>query len=104
MGRFLFPAQRPLWLDFDGCANPGRGADMKSLILGDKFKSFFTGKVYAVKLIGNRMVLLESDDQLNRVLTEKEILRSFYQRVEGANRPQEPGLEGANERKDSGAA
>ena len=77
---------------------------MMSLILGDKFKSLFTGKVYAVKLIGDRMVLLESDDQLSRVLTEKVVLRSFYQRVEGANRRREPGLDSPNEQKDSGAA
>jgi len=77
---------------------------MVSLILGDKFKSIFTGKVYAVKLIGDRMVLLESDDQLSRVLTEKDYLKSFYQAVAHENRPQVPGLDNPNLRKDSQAA
>jgi len=77
---------------------------MMPLILGDKFKSSFTGKVYAVKSIGGQLVLLESDDQLSRVLTEKDCLRSFYERVTQGNRPQEPGFDSPNERKDSGAA
>ena len=77
---------------------------MVSLLLGDKFKSIFTGKVYAVKLIGDRMVLLESDDQLSRVLTEKDYLKSFYQVVAHENRPQVPGLDNPNSRKDSQAA
>ena len=65
---------------------------MTSLILGDKFKSIFTGKVYAVKLINDRLVFLESDDKLNRVLTEEDNLKSFYQRVERENRPEVPRL------------
>jgi hypothetical protein len=65
---------------------------MMSITLGDRFKSIFTGKVYAVKLIGDRLVLLESDDQLSRVLTEKDYLKSFYQAVDHENRPQGPGL------------
>jgi hypothetical protein len=77
---------------------------MMSLILGDKFKSIFTGKVYAVKLISDRLVLLESDDKLSRVLTEKDYLKSFYQTVAHENRPQVPGLANPNLRKDSQAA
>ena len=77
---------------------------MISFTVGDKFKSFFTGKVYAVKSIGGRMVVLESDDRLSRVLTEEANLRSFYQRVESENRPQVPGLDNPNLRKDSQAA
>ena len=77
---------------------------MMSLMLGDRFKSFFTGKVYAVKLIGDRLVLLESDDQLSRVLTEEAILKSFYQRVPDEHRPRVPRLDNPNFRKDSQAA
>jgi hypothetical protein len=77
---------------------------MTSIIIGDKFRSAFTGKVYAVKVIGDRIVLLESDDQLSRVLTEEGNLKSFYHRVEGENRPQVPGLDNPNMRKDSQAA
>ena len=69
---------------------------MMSVILGDMFKSSFTGKVYAVKLIRDRMVLLESGDKLSRVLTEEGNLKSFYQRVAQENRPQVPGLAESN--------
>ena len=55
---------------------------------GDKFKSVFTGKVYAVKIIDDRLVLLESDDKLSRVLTEKDYLKSFYQKVGYEDRPE----------------
>ena len=77
---------------------------MVPLILGDKFKSIFTGKVYAVKLINDRLVFLESDDKLNRVLTEEDNLKSFYQRVAQENRPQVTGLANPNLRKDSQTA
>jgi hypothetical protein len=76
---------------------------MISFIVGDKFKSFFTGKVYAVKLIGDRLVLLESDDLLSRVLTEKDCLKSFYQKVPHENQPDVPRFDNPNLRKDSQA-
>jgi hypothetical protein len=59
---------------------------MVALNIGDRFKSVFTGKVYAVKKIGDRLVFLESDDKLSRVLTERDYLKSFYQAVTYENR------------------
>ena len=64
---------------------------MMPLIIGDKFKSIFTGKVYAVKIIRDRLVLLESDDKLSRVLAEKDYLKSFYQTVAQENQPEVTG-------------
>ncbi len=64
---------------------------MISLLIGGKFKSVFTGKVYTVKVIGDRLVLLESDDKLSRVLTEKDYLKSFYQTVAYEDRPEGTG-------------
>ncbi len=61
---------------------------MGSLIIGDKFRSIFTGRVYAVKLLDGRMVLMESDDKSSRVLTGKDNLKTFYQRLAQENRPQ----------------
>jgi len=46
---------------------------------GDKFKSLFTRKIYGVKAIEGRMVLLESENGLSQVLTEKSNLDLFYQ-------------------------
>ena len=66
----------------------GKPAHPSLLIIGDKFKSVFTGKVYAVKAIGDGLVLLESDDKLSRVLTGKDYLKSFYQTVGYENRPE----------------
>ena len=66
----------------------GKPAHPSLLIIGDKFKSVFTGKVYAVKIIDDRLVLLESDDKLSRVLTEKDYLKSFYQTVPYEDRPE----------------
>jgi hypothetical protein len=47
---------------------------------GDKFKSLFTGTIYGVKAIKERMVVLESENGSSQVLTEKSNLNSFYQR------------------------
>ena len=58
---------------------------MVSLIIGDKFKSPFTGKAYAVKIIGDRLVLLESDDKLSQVLTEKERWKVYDVVIEGVS-------------------
>jgi len=53
--------------------------------VGDRLRSNLTEKVYKVKRIKDRMVVLESEDGLNQVLTEKENLRLFYMKVENEN-------------------
>lgn len=49
---------------------------------GDKFRSSFTGLVYAVKTIKDAMVLLETENRLSQVLTEIISLKLFYQEEE----------------------
>ena len=51
------------------------------LEMGDKFKSLLTDKVFEVKSFTDWMVLLESEDKLSQVLTEKVNLKLFYQKV-----------------------
>ncbi len=68
--------------------NSWEGPKMISLVKGDKFKSVFTGRIYAVRIIGDRLVLLESDDKLSRVLTRRDYLKSFYQTVAYEDRPE----------------
>ncbi|MGQ9648305.1 MAG: hypothetical protein ACUVWO_17405 [Thermodesulfobacteriota bacterium] len=46
---------------------------------GVKLKSLFTGKIYGVKAIRDRMVVLESENGSSQVLTEKSNLDLFYQ-------------------------
>jgi hypothetical protein len=47
---------------------------------GDKFKSLFTDKIYGVKAIKDRMVVLESENGSSQIFTEKTNLNLFYQR------------------------
>jgi hypothetical protein len=54
--------------------------------VGDRIKSNLSGKVYKVKMIKDRIAVLESEDGLNQVLTERENLKLFYKRVEKENR------------------
>jgi hypothetical protein len=56
---------------------------------GDRIRSNLTDKVYKVKIIKDRMVVLESEDGSNQVLTEKENLKLFYEKVENENRPRD---------------
>lgn len=51
-----------------------------ALIIGEKVRSVFTGKAYWIKLIGDRMVVLESEDKSNQVLTTTDNLKLFYEK------------------------
>ena len=53
---------------------------------GDRIKSSLTGKEYKVKMIKDRVVVLESEDGSNQVLTEKGNLKLFYEKVENKNK------------------
>ncbi len=53
---------------------------------GDKLKSNLTLKVYKVKMVKGKQVVLESEDQSSQVLTEKENLKLFYEQVKNENR------------------
>jgi hypothetical protein len=50
-------------------------------VIGEIFKSSLTGKVYEVRRIFDQMVILQSLNGLNQVLTAKENLNLFYERV-----------------------
>ncbi len=56
---------------------------------GDRIKSRLTEKEYKVKMIKDRVVVLESEDGSNQVLTEKENLKLFYEKVENEKRPKD---------------
>jgi ABC-type Na+ transport system ATPase subunit NatA len=49
--------------------------------IGEIFKSSLTGKVYEVRRVLDQMVVLQSFNGLNQVLTGKENLRLFYEKV-----------------------
>jgi len=49
---------------------------------GDRIKSNLTRKEYRVKLIRERMVVLETEDKSSQVLTTKDNLRLFYEKIE----------------------
>lgn len=48
---------------------------------GDRIKINLTVKMHRVKMIKDRMVILESEDGSSQVLTEKEKLKSFYEKM-----------------------
>jgi hypothetical protein len=50
---------------------------------GDVLKNVLTGKTYQVILIGDRMVVLESEDRLTKVLTTTGTLKLNYAKSEG---------------------
>jgi len=53
---------------------------------GDRLKSNLTGKVYKVKMVKVKQVILESEDESSQVLTEKDNLKLFYERVKNEDR------------------
>ncbi len=54
---------------------------MMSLIRGDRFRNTLTGQIFEVKLVGDRMIVLESEDKSNQVLTLRGNLNLFYERI-----------------------
>jgi len=53
---------------------------------GDRLKSNLTGKVYKVKMVKVKQVILESEDESSQVLTEKDNLKLFYEWVKNEDR------------------
>jgi hypothetical protein len=49
--------------------------------IGEIFKNSLTGKVYEVRRILDQMVVLQSLNGLNQVLTPKENLNLFYEKI-----------------------
>jgi hypothetical protein len=50
-------------------------------VVGEIFRSSLTGKVYEVRRILVQMVILHSLNGLNQVLTAKENLNLFYEKI-----------------------
>ena len=59
-----------------------KGAAMEMTSIGEKLKNLVTGKIYQVKLIGDRMVVLESEDRLNQILATIGAIQVNYERIE----------------------
>jgi hypothetical protein len=53
---------------------------------GEKVRSNLNGKGYEVKAIKNRLVVLDAEDGLSWLITDKDILRMFYMKVENETR------------------
>jgi hypothetical protein len=47
---------------------------------GEKFRSILTGKAYQVRKIDGKMVVLETDNGVSQVMTDKGNLKLFYQK------------------------
>ena len=52
---------------------------------GEKFKSIFTGKEYLVKKVEEKMVLLETENGVAQVMTDRGNLKLFYKKEEKKN-------------------
>jgi len=53
---------------------------------GEKVRSNLNGKGYEVKAIKNKLVVLDSEDGSGWIITEKDILRMFYKKLENETR------------------
>ena len=54
---------------------------------GEKLQNGFNGRVYVVKAVINSLVALDALEGTSWIITEKDILQTFYKRVEaGAER------------------
>ena len=52
---------------------------------GEKFKSIFTGKEYLVKKVEEKMILLETENGVSQVMTDRGNLKLFYKKEEKKN-------------------
>jgi hypothetical protein len=50
------------------------------VVIGERVRSVLTGKAFRIKLIGDRMTVLESEDKSNQVLTTTDNLKLFYEK------------------------
>ena len=50
---------------------------------GDQFKQTGTGRVFRVKIVATKMIVLETEDGSQRVLINPEGINFSYQKVEG---------------------
>lgn len=64
-------------------AETTKETDMQTASKGDVLKSVLTGKTYQIILMGERMVVLESEDRLSKVLTTVGTLKLNYTKSKG---------------------
>jgi hypothetical protein len=62
-----------------------------SLKEGDRISNRLLGKDYRLKWMGDKIVVLESEDGSNQILTTKDGLKLFYEKVEPGLRSDVPG-------------
>jgi hypothetical protein len=53
---------------------------------GDRLRNNLTGTMYRVKVIKGKLVVLESEDGSCRMLTEKDSIKLFYEKIENVKR------------------
>ena len=51
---------------------------------GDRLRNNLTGTTYRVKVIKGRLVVLETEDGSSQLLTGKDCLKLFYEKIENA--------------------
>jgi len=53
--------------------------------IGERLRNNISGRVYRVKAIRNSLVVLDAVGDSSWIITEKEIVRMFYKRIEKEN-------------------
>ncbi len=51
---------------------------------GDRLRNNLTGTTYKVKVIKGKLVVLETEDGSSQLLTGKDCLKLFYEKIENA--------------------
>jgi hypothetical protein len=59
---------------------------------GDRIRNLLLQKDYRLKWIGDRMVVMESEDRSSQILTTKDSLTLFYEKVERKLKDHSPWL------------
>ena len=53
-------------------------------ITGDRLRNNLTGTMYRVKVIKGKLVVLETEDGSSQLLTGKDSINLFYEKIENA--------------------
>jgi len=53
---------------------------------GEKVRSNLSGKIYEIKTIKNKLVILDAEDRSDWIITGKGMLRMFYKKLENKTR------------------
>lgn len=59
---------------------------------GEKLRNSFNGRVYRVKAIRNKVVVLDAEGDTSWIITEKDILGIFYKKIGTKVREHGPGF------------